>query len=46
MFELDGISVLKHSSIKIKKEKVIYIDPYKIDIPAHDADLIMYTFSF
>ncbi len=43
MFELDGISVLKHSSIKIKKEKVIYIDPYKIDIPAHDADLILCT---
>ncbi len=45
MFELDGISVLKHSSIKIKKEKIIYIDPYKIDIPAHDADLILCTHS-
>lgn len=43
MFELDGVSVLKHSSIKIKKEKTIYIDPYKIDIPSHDADLILCT---
>ena len=45
MFELDGINVLKHSSIKIKKEKIIYIDPYQIDIPAHDADLILCTHS-
>lgn len=45
MFELDGISVLKHNSIKIKKEKIIYIDPFQIDIPAHDADLILCTHS-
>lgn len=45
MFELDGINVLKHSSIKIKKEKIIYIDPFQIDIPAHDADLILCTHS-
>lgn len=45
MFELDGVSVLKHNSIKIKKEKVIYIDPFQIDIPAHDADLILCTHS-
>lgn len=45
MFELDGISVLKHSSIKIKKEKIIYIDPFEIDISAHDADLILCTHS-
>lgn len=45
MFELDGVNVLKHSSIKIQKEKVIYIDPFQIDIPAHDADLILCTHS-
>lgn len=45
MFELDGVFVLKHSSIKFKKEKTIYIDPYKIDIPAEDADLILCTHS-
>lgn len=45
MFELDGVSVLKHNSIKIKKEKIIYIDPFQIDIPAHDADLILCTHS-
>lgn len=45
MFELDGINVLKHNSIKIKKEKIIYIDPFQIDIPAHDADLILCTHS-
>ena len=45
MFELDGVSVLKHNSIKIKKDKVIYIDPFQIDIPAHDADLILCTHS-
>lgn len=45
MFELDGVSVLKHNSIKIKKEKIIYIDPFQIDIPLHDADLILCTHS-
>ena len=45
MFELDGVSVLKHSSIKIKKEKIIYIDPFQIEIPAHDADLVLCTHS-
>ena len=28
---LENIEVLYHSSIRINKEKVIYIDPYKID---------------
>lgn len=43
MFELDGVSVLKHSSIRIRKEKIIYIDPFQIDIEAHNADLILCT---
>lgn len=45
MSELDGIYVLKHNSIKIVKEKIIYIDPFQIDIPIHDADLILCTHS-
>ena len=28
---LDNIEVLYHSSIRINKEKIIYIDPFKID---------------
>ena len=40
---LEDIEVLYHSSIKIKKEKVIYIDPFKIDQNYHDADIILIT---
>lgn len=45
MAELDGINVLKHSSIRINKGKIIYIDPFQIDIANHDADLILCTHS-
>lgn len=40
---LENIQVLYHSSIKINSEKVIYIDPYKIDNNYNDADIIMIT---
>ncbi len=40
---LENIQVLCHSSIKISKEKVIYIDPFKIDKNYHDADIIFIT---
>ena len=40
---LENIEVLCHSSIKINMEKVIYIDPYKIDKSYNDADIIMIT---
>lgn len=40
---LEGIEVLCHSSIKITKEKVIYIDPFNIDKEYHDADIIFIT---
>ena len=43
MAELDGIYVLKHSSIKIVKNITIYIDPFQIDIPEHDADIVLCT---
>lgn len=40
---LENIEVLCHSSIKISKEKVIYIDPFKIDKNYNDADIIFIT---
>ena len=40
---LEGIEVLWHSSIRINKEKVIYIDPFRIDKNYNDADLIFIT---
>lgn len=40
---LENIEVLCHSSIKINKEKVIYIDPFKIDKDYKDADIIFIT---
>lgn len=40
---LEIIEVLCHSSIRINKEKVIYIDPFKIDKNYNDADIIFIT---
>lgn len=40
---LEKVEVLCHSSIKIKEEKTIYIDPFKIDKNYNDADLIFIT---
>ena len=40
---LENIEVLCHSSIKINKGKVIYIDPFKIDKDYKDADIIFIT---
>ena len=42
---LENIEVLLHSSIRINKEKVIYIDPYNINKNYNDADLIFITHS-
>ena len=42
---LENIQVLYHSSIKINKEKAIYIDPFKIEDDCHDADIIFITHS-
>ena len=42
---LENIQVLYHSSIKINRDKVIYIDPFKIDNEYHDADIIYITHS-
>lgn len=40
---LENIEVLCHSSIRIEKEKTIYIDPFKIEKNYNDADLIFIT---
>jgi L-ascorbate metabolism protein UlaG (beta-lactamase superfamily) len=40
---LSGVQVLYHSSIKIKKDLTIYIDPYKIEEEYADADIIFIT---
>lgn len=40
---LENIDVLCHSSIRIDREKTIYIDPFKIDKDYKDADLIFIT---
>lgn len=40
---LENIKVLCHSSIKICNEKVIYIDPFRINENYNDADIIFIT---
>lgn len=42
---LENIEVLYHSSIRINKGKVIYIDPFKIEENYKDADYIFITHS-
>ena len=40
---LENIEVFCHSSIKINKGKVIYIDPFRINKNYNDADIIFIT---
>ena len=40
---LENIEVLYHSSIRISKNKVIYIDPFKTDKDYNDADIVFIT---
>lgn len=42
---LSGIEVLCHSSIRINKHLIMYIDPYQIKNEPHDADIIFCTHS-
>ena len=42
---LEGIKINCHSSIKIQKNKTIYIDPFRIKEVLHDADFIFITHS-
>ena len=37
------ISINAHSSIRVEAEKVIYFDPFKLTVEAHDADVIFLT---
>ena len=40
---LENVEVLCHSSIRINKEKTIYIDPFKIEKNYNDADIVFIT---
>ena len=40
---IENIEVFTQSSIKIKKSKIIYFDPFKINLEYHDADYIFIT---
>ena len=40
---LENVQVLCHSSIVIKKQKTIYIDPFKIKVSSNEADIIFIT---
>ena len=40
---IEDIEVLYHSSIRISKNKIIYIDPFKIDKNYNDADIVFIT---
>ena len=40
---LENIEVLYHSRIRISKNKIIYIDPFKIDKNYNDADIVFIT---
>lgn len=42
---LEGVKINCHSSIKITKDKTIYIDPFRIKEVPHDADYIFITHS-
>ena len=42
---LEGIKINCHSSIKIGKDKIIYLDPFRIKEVPHDADYIFITHS-
>lgn len=42
---LENVEVLCHNSIKIYKNKIIYIDPYQIEYENPDADIIFCTHS-
>ena len=39
------IDVLCHSSIRIEEDKIIYVDPFKIEQKYNDADYIFCTHS-
>ena len=40
---VDNITVNTQSSIRLKLNKVVYFDPFKIEEDKHDADIIFIT---
>ena len=40
---LEGVKVLKHSSLRFAGDKTIYFDPFKLEGEPHDADIIFIT---
>ncbi len=40
---LKGVTHLNHASIRLERDKVLYIDPFRIDGTPHDADIIFCT---
>ena len=40
---LEGIQVLCHSSIRMKRDRTIYFDPFQINHDYNDADIILIT---
>lgn len=40
---LKGVTHPNHASIRLERDKVIYVDPYKIEGTPHDADIIFCT---
>lgn len=42
---LEGVKINCHSSIKIAKDKIVYIDPFRMKEVPHDADYIFITHS-
>lgn len=40
---IKGIEVLHHSSIRIHKERIVYVDPYEVKEEYHDADFVFVT---
>lgn len=42
---LNNVNLLTHSSIRIAKDKIIYVDPFKIDKEYNDANFVFCTHS-
>ncbi len=40
---LEKITVNTHSSIRIEAEKILYIDPFKLENEPHDGDIVFIT---
>ena len=40
---IENVELLCHNSIRIEKDKIIYIDPFKIKKELHDANIIFVT---